>query len=88
MKGTYLYFNISLICLFMVMKTSTNQYSSSIGQKTGTSKMGKNVRQKPMRKALIDEYLQAGMGQSRQVLDSSWLSGGIKGVESPELELW
>ena len=39
---------------FMVMKNSTNQYSSKIGQKTGT---GKKVRRKPNRNAFADEYL-------------------------------
>lgn len=32
-----------IICLFMVAKKSTKKYSSKIGQKTGTSKMEKNV---------------------------------------------
>ncbi len=47
-----------LTCRFMVMKNSTKKYSSKIGQKTGTSKMGKNVASMPKRNDLDDEYLQ------------------------------
>ena len=47
-----------LTCRFMVMKNSTKKYSSKIGQKTGTSKMGKNVASMPNRKDLDEEYLQ------------------------------
>ena len=42
---------------FMVMKKSTKKYSRRIGQKTGTSKMGKNVASMPKRKDLAEEYL-------------------------------
>ena len=48
-----------LTCRFMVMKKSTKKYSSSIGQKTGTSKMGKNVASIPKRNDLDEEYLHA-----------------------------
>ena len=42
----------------MVTKSSTSQYMSRMGQKTGTSKMGKNVMKNPIRTALNEEYLQ------------------------------
>ena len=46
-----------LICLFIVMKKSTTQYISNIGQNTGTSKKEKNVMQKAMTNAFVQEYL-------------------------------
>lgn len=58
-KGRYLYLIMCFIWRFIVMKNSTNQYSSRMGQKTGTSKMGKNVKTKPRANAFADEYLHA-----------------------------
>lgn len=43
----------------MVRKNSTSQYSSRIGQKTGTSNAEKNVAAKPKSIAFADEYLHA-----------------------------
>jgi hypothetical protein len=48
-----------LICRFIVMKNSTTQYMSRIGQNTGTSKKEKNVIQNAMQNAFVHEYLHA-----------------------------
>ena len=42
----------------MVRKNSTSQYSSRMGQNTGTSKAAKNVAANPKHSAFVDEYLQ------------------------------
>lgn len=57
-KGMYLCLIMCFTCRFIVMKNSTKKYSSSIGQKTGTSKIGKNVASMPKRNDLDEEYLQ------------------------------
>ena len=46
-----------LIWRFMVTKKRTRKYISRMGQKTGTSNTGKNVRQNPIASALNAEYL-------------------------------
>ena len=57
-KGMYRCLIICLICRFIVTKSSTKKYSRRMGQKTGTSKMGKNVAKKPNMNALVDDHLQ------------------------------
>ncbi len=50
----------------MVTNSSTIQYMSRMGQKTGTSKMGKNVIRNPIKTALNEEYLQRQQAASVQ----------------------
>jgi RNase P protein component len=46
-----------LICRFIVMKKRMNQYSRRIGQKTGTSNMGKKVTRNPIKKDFVEDHL-------------------------------
>lgn len=50
LKGTYLCLYMCWICLFIVIKNNIQKYITKIGQKTGTSKMGK----KHIKKAVHD----------------------------------
>jgi hypothetical protein len=61
-NGTYLYLIMCRICRFIVRTKRTIQYISRIGQKTGTSKMGKKVMKKAMMKAFVTAYLRAWNG--------------------------
>ena len=61
-KGRYRYLIICLTCRFIVRKNSTSQYTTRMGQNTGTSKNGKKVAQNPKQKALHEEYLQLEIG--------------------------
>lgn len=62
----YLCLIMCLTCLFMVMKKSTKKYSSRMGQKTGTSKIGKNVASIPNTKDFADEYLQTSNAEASE----------------------
>ena len=59
-KGTYLYLIMCWICRFMVRVNSTDQYSSRMGQKTGTSNTAKKVAIKPVKMERTLAYLQQG----------------------------
>ena len=50
------------ICFFIVMKKSTQKYMTKIGQKTGTSKIGKNVMKKlvPVPLVQVNQNLNSG----------------------------
>lgn len=52
-----MYLIMCRICLFIVRTKRTSQYMRRIGQKTGTSKMGKKVMKKAMTKAFVAAYL-------------------------------
>jgi hypothetical protein len=53
----YLYLIMCLICRFIVSTKSTIQYSSRMGQNTGTSKIEKNVKEKATTNAFVSAYL-------------------------------
>ena len=72
LNGTYLYLIMCLIWRRMVTNSSTSQYRRRIGQKTGTSNMGKKVATKPRRNALTEECLHAGRAGLSVALH--WLS--------------
>ena len=57
-KGMYRCLIMCLICRFMVTNKSTKKYSRRMGQKTGTSKIGKKVARKPNMNALLEDHLQ------------------------------
>ena len=61
-NGTYRCLIMCLICCFIVMKNSMNQYMRSMGQKTGTSKIGTNVMKNAMTKLLMDRYQNLNSG--------------------------
>lgn len=52
-NGTYLCLIMCLICFFIVTVKSMTQYSSSTGQNTGRSNMGKKVMVNPIRTDLV-----------------------------------
>ena len=52
-NGTYLCLIMCLICFFIVTVKSMTQYSSSTGQNTGRSNMGKMVMVNPIRTDLV-----------------------------------
>ena len=58
LNGIYLYLIICLICRLIVMNSKTSQYNIRIGQKTGMSKIGKNVTNRPIQIALKQFNLQ------------------------------
>lgn len=60
---------------FMVMKNSTKKYSNKMGQKTGTSKIGKNVAIMPKKNDLAAEYLHQLPGRSKQHYSLKNLNG-------------
>ena len=51
----------------MVIKNRTKKYSSRMGQKTGTSKIGKNVASMPKKKDFDDEYLQITLARHKSL---------------------
>jgi len=61
----------------MVMKSSTIQYSNSIGQKTGMSKIGNNVMVIPIIMAFMQLYLHEDMTNMSNMspLNEKGLSG-------------
>ena len=65
LNGTYLYFIICRICLFIVITNNTMKYSSSIGQKTGTSNNSKKVMNVAIIIALEQEYQNLNSGNLR-----------------------
>ena len=65
LNGIYLYLIMCLICRFIVTKKSTNQYMSKMGQKTGTSNIGKKVIARPIAKDLLLAYQNLNSGSRR-----------------------
>ena len=58
-KGIYRYLIMCRIWRFIVKINKTIQYSRRIGQKTGTSKMLKNVSTNATQSAFVNAYLQS-----------------------------
>lgn len=57
LNGKYLYLIMCLICRFIVTVNSSSQYSSRMGQNTGTSNMGNSVIAIPIQMDFIDDHL-------------------------------
>lgn len=64
LNGRYLYLIMCLICRFIVTVNSSNQYSSRMGQNTGTSNMVNSVIASPIPIDFIDDHLQQNSPQS------------------------
>ena len=64
-NGTYLYFNMCAICLFMVIKNNIIKYNNNTGQNTGISKNSKNVITNEINTALIHENQNLNSGTRR-----------------------
>lgn len=64
-KGIYLYFNICLICRFIVRKNSRKKYITKIGQKTGMFRASKQVQNMAIRTAFVAAYQNLNSGNLR-----------------------
>lgn len=84
-KGRYLCLIICWIWRFIVTMNSTHQYRSRMGQKTGTSKIGKKVAAKPMNMDFMLEYQNLNSGSRRtKGLNSSSAFEGRMGPSCSE----
>jgi hypothetical protein len=85
--GTYLCLYMCIICRFMVMKKSTKKYKSSIGQKTGISKMLKKVMKRLVTTPLVQANQNLNSGNRRANGRNSLPSRSVVGRPGPSSSL-
>jgi len=88
LNGMYRYLIMCMIWRFIVRKVSTKKYITSIGQKTGTSKISKNVRENASNVDFIVLSQNLNSGKRRiNGRNSSLLLRGREGPSSSSLSI-